>query len=951
MSEDRLRGVLDLFERLRERPTWRRRERFRPLLLLLGPGNHTGRVAELFQKRCEDERAPVSHIAADTAATDVSGVLREAKRELSQPSSRPRGESPLRFPLLEMALWLRDLREIRLQGDRTPPRHASASERENHQLVQELTHPPVGDNENSRRRQLNRVIRRRGRDVLRDLEEGPRGRTATFLAFLEQIAPIGVAVVALLSAGAAAALDLAAAVLAAILGLGFVAVQIVARTRGWYGVHRFGWFLRQPYLHRDSTGFLGFALGVFDPRPVEADDHAEQLDLLLVAAFLEDLRRNYRRDYRRVAWARVRYPVVILEHLSPGHPGIRFVELVERVRADNQDDRGLPDFDPLVVTAGVDPTAPAGDDPSAPSGPRLVDRITQVIRVDMSSGEPRDVVASRFLWARYRREQRVVEALGTRRELRVDVTADPGGDLPPVRPARRRPRATHPALPWIAMVAVLGASVSVIAVQAVQYCSPLQIRRTASGECIGITDGSYHFGENARGAGKDNRLTPVLKRIQRLNADVASSGKPFVTVVYLGPLTADPAIKNRQIDLLAGAQGELVGLAIAQRRFNEASQHLRLRVLVANAGAKFRHAEQVAEQISERALHDRSIVAVVGFEQSRAQTQDAIKTLATPALPLIGTANSYGRTAELDRGGYSPYYFRLAPPNRRLAEHAAFWARNGELEGRPARSADVIYDGDPDDLYSKDLATEFQRRFGKNAVRMWPYRDPGELGEAVERACRDPKDIFYYAGRSDEFRGFVSGLENTCDKTPVVLADDEIAKYVTDNAREIGAKGTFKLYFTPLAAREAWTPRWIGPEQSVQTFYTDYEPFVAGLVGKNTPADRMPSVTRAAVSYDAATLTTTVAQQVYWEQGTVPTAASVYAELSDPQRYALRKGASGVLRFGPRSTGHEVTDKAVLLTTVRGNGTLEVVAICGRLVLSGQRGAPCPPKAKDAADG
>ncbi|HEU5030939.1 MAG TPA: hypothetical protein VFV01_38905, partial [Spirillospora sp.] len=344
LSEDRLRGVLDLFERLRERPPWRWRERMRPLLLLLGPAGPAAHVAEMLKNRCEQERAPVSHIAADTPATDVAGVLREAKRELSQPSSRARGEPALRFPLLEMALWLRDLREIRLAGDQSPPRYASPSERENFQLVRRLTHPPVGDNENARRRELNRVIRRRGRDVLRDLEE-PRSRTATFLSFLEQIAPIGVAVVALISAGTAAALDLASAVLAAVIGLAFVTVQIVARTRGWYGVRRFGWFVGQPYLQRDSTGFLGFALGVFDPRPVEPDDHAEQLDLLLVAAFLEDLRRNYRRDYRRAAWARVRYPVLIFEHLAPGHPGVRVIEYIEHVRADGGDGAAPPGFD------------------------------------------------------------------------------------------------------------------------------------------------------------------------------------------------------------------------------------------------------------------------------------------------------------------------------------------------------------------------------------------------------------------------------------------------------------------------------------------------------------------------------------------------------------------------------------------------------------------------------
>ncbi|MEU8122016.1 ABC transporter substrate-binding protein [Spirillospora sp. NPDC049024] len=948
LSEDRLRGVLDLFERLRERPPRRWRERLRPLLLLLGPGRATSHVAEMLKSRCEDERAPVSHIAADTAATDVAGVLREAKRELSQPSSRARGEPALRFPLLEMALWLRDLREIRLAGDRPPPRGASSAERENHLLVRRLTHPPVGDNENARRRELNRVIRRRGRDVLRDLEE-VRGRPAIFLSFLEQIAPIGIAAVALISAGTAAALDLASAVLAAVIGLAFVTVQIVARTRGWYGVRRFGWFLRQPYVDRDSTGFLGFALGVFDPRPVEPDDHGEQLDLLLVAAFLEDLRRNYRRDYRRAAWARIRYPVLIFERLSAGHPGVEFVELVERVRADSQASDRLPGFDPLVVVAGIDPTAPASDDPAAASGPLLLDRIARAVRVDVASDEPQSVIAARGLWDRYTREQRRVGALGSRRELRVDITRDPGGDLPPVRPVRRRPRLAHPALPWIAMVAVAAASVSVISVQAVRYCSPFGIRRMANGECVGITDGSFRFGEDSGGKNNDNRLNKVLDRIQALNDHVMESGKPYATVVYLGPVTADPSIKNKRIDLLAGVQGELIGLAIAQKRFNDAAEgdDLRLRVLVANAGAKFRYAEDVAQQIRRRALKDRSIVAVIGFEQSRRQTQQAIRLLAKSALPLVGTANSYDGTALLDGdAGYSPYYFRLASPNARTAQHAAYWARHGDVGDTKADDAVVIYDGDRDDLYSANLAADFQKSFRPGRALMRPYRNPGELNKSVREACQDQPDLFYYAGRSDEFRSFINVLELSCPRRPLVLADDEIAKYVSDNAEELGRKNTFDLYFTPLAAREAWTWRWIG-DQSPQTFYSDYDPAVREMTDdEDDPTGRRPSITRAAVSYDAATLVATVASKVYWQEKALPSAGSVFAALNDPDHDVLRNGASGVLRFGPRGTGHQVLDRPVILATIEQDGTTEVKQVCGRLIAGVQGRADCPPGEK-----
>ncbi|WP_433333110.1 hypothetical protein [Spirillospora sp. CA-294931] len=941
LSEGRMRGLLDLFERLRERPTLRQRDRLRPLLLLLGPGNRTRAVADAFKKRCEDEWAPVSHFAADTVTTDTASVLREAKRELSKRSSSPRWEPSMRFPLLEMALWLRDLREIRIQGDPVLPANASAAERENHRLVYDLTHSPVCDSEEARRQALRRVIRKRGRDVLRDLEDTRRGRGATFMGFLEQIVPIGVAVVALVSAGAAAAIDLLAAGLAAAFGLAFVATQFLIRTRGKFADVRFAWFRRQPYLNSGSTDFLSFALGVFDPRPLEPGDQAEQLDLLLVAAFLEDLRRNYRRDYRRAAWARVRYPVLIFEHLTPGHPGVAFLETVERVRARMQSEPGRHRIDPLVIVAGVDPTAPSDPDPLVPSGQRLLDRVTRAMRADPLSGEPADVVAAGRLWSHYRRDQRFAEALGSRRDLRVDVTRDPGGDLPPVTPPRGRPWLTHPVLPWVAMVAVTVASVALIVVPTLGYCSPDQIRRTGDGECVGITDGAFHFGESSAGENNDNRLSPVLRRIKKQNDEVKKSGKVHVTVVYLGPVTADPQIKNHQIDLLAGAQGELMGLAIAQQRFNDATQNLRLRILVANAGAKFRYAEQVAEQIRERALEDRSIVAVVGFEQSKVQTQQAIKVLTKSALPMVGTANSYGRTAMLDRGGFSPYYFRLAPPNSRLARHAAFWARNGEVGGRKARTAEVIYSADPDDLYSQDLAHEFRKAFGAGNVRMWPYQDPGEVTQAAEKACRDPKDLFYYGGRSDEFRTFVNALDHACGGRPVVLADDEIAKYVTDNAAEIGRKGTYELYFTPLAAREAWTGRWIGKDQAPQTFYSDYDRVVQES-GQNELPGQRPSVTRAAVSYDAATMIAKLADAIYYQQKAEPTPGAVFAALNDPERDVLPRGASGVIRFGPRSTGHQVPDKPVMLATVRPDGRIEVSQVCGRLVPSGQGKARCP---------
>lgn len=264
------------------------------------------------------------------------------------------------------------------------------------------------------------------------------------------------------------------------------------------------------------------------------------------------------------------------------------------------------------------------------------------------------------------------------------------------------------------------------------------------------------------------------------------------------------------------------------------------------------------------------------------------------------------------------------------------------MAGEKVDDAVVIYDGEPDDLYSRNLAADFEKAFRPGRARMRPYTNPGELNKSVREACRHQPDMFYYAGRSAEFRSLVNVLELSCPKRPLVMADDEIAKYVSDHADELGRKNTFDLYFTPLAAREAWTWRWIG-DQAPQTFYSDYDPAVRAMTDGDAASGQRPSITRAAVSYDAATLIATVASRVYWQEKARPSAGSVFAALNDPDHDVLSNGASGVIRFSSRGTGHQVVGKPVLLATIKPDGTTEVLQVCGRLIAGDQGKASCPP--------
>ncbi|MBA9003379.1 hypothetical protein [Thermomonospora cellulosilytica] len=937
-----------VLRQLRRRPTARAGDRLRPLLLTVDSGTWLS-VAQHLKEDCGNDGGVVAKVRDPGAG--ITDLLRKVVYRFTE--STPRLEPPLRFQLLSMALWLNSLRVMRLaaeaNNDQVPD---GAGPEEDRELVTRLMGVSSSDPQ-AARRVLAAGIRSRRQRVLPDENGGGKPKLASVLSYLEQIAPIAVAVIALVSATAASALDLAAAAMTALAGVVVIVGQAGIITWDWASRRRYRWFPRQPYGPGTAPDFLTFAVKLINRNRLSDDE----LDKLLIAAFLEDLRQGYRRSWRRATWARVRYPTVILDPTVRDDPaeaerrmGLarRFVELVERVRADRlrrshrstgpltaeelrERDRIGPEqaaariaFDPLVIVA----CAGTDDEEVAAFADRLRPQATRHRPVDL------DNALQSYIdhWD----DRRRAIALGYNRDISVNLGRGDGQSAPTL-PPRRRHWLVHPFTPWIVALLVLAASVTVVTVQSVRYCDPRTVWRAANGECVGLTDGSFYF---------DKRLESAERRIRAQNDAVETSGRRYVTIVYIGALTANPGAGSPQSALLSGVHGELVGLAIAQQLHNAANSEPLLRVLVANAGSRFRYADEVAKRIRDRALSDRTIVGVVGFGDSKLQTGGAIRRLSQAALPMVGTTSTYDRLGQQAQG-FSPYYFRLAPTNRRLADHAAYWARSGRLspDGTPAASADVFYDDARDDTYSTNLAEDFATAFrrGGGEVEMLRYRNPGEVPGLVLRACQDPADVFYYAGRSDEFRAFINQLANTsCGGRRIVLGGDEVTKYVSDNAEEIGRTPSIKLFYTPLAAQEAWNPRWVG-SQPLHVFYPTFETVVRGLVRPNAPAVERPSLAHSAIAYDAAFTMIRVSQRVMAEQGgALPTAAAVLSELTEPGPGARMQGATGLIHFGPRDQGHLVPDKPVLLLEVLPTGERTAVAVCGRLVGDQAGNADCP---------
>jgi hypothetical protein len=122
---------------------------------------------------------------------------------------------------------------------------------------------------------------------------------------------------------------------------------------------RYRWFMRQQYLAPlQSVTFLGFAERLVEG--VREPEDIDQINRLLVHAFLEDLRRAYRRRLGRIeGWRRTAYPMVLIDNVTENSAGHRLLQLVNDVR--NETGRS----DPLLVVCSSDkvPQAPAQEIP------------------------------------------------------------------------------------------------------------------------------------------------------------------------------------------------------------------------------------------------------------------------------------------------------------------------------------------------------------------------------------------------------------------------------------------------------------------------------------------------------------------------------------------------------------------------------------------------------------
>ncbi|NUW45732.1 ABC transporter substrate-binding protein [Nonomuraea rhodomycinica] len=506
------------------------------------------------------------------------------------------------------------------------------------------------------------------------------------------------------------------------------------------------WFRRAPYLRRGrDESVVEYAVRVSEAPP-------EEVERLLVAALLEDLRQAYqRRVIPWPGWGRDTYPVLQLRNAEPGTAGRRFMELVDDVRS-VAGQKG-----PLLVVASTT-VAPAAEPVEPPTGP-----------------EPDAVELFRGWRERVRR---------LRPSPYVVIEAEPSAGTGKDEPRRLLP--VRPLGYWLAVTALLVLPLTG-AVVATSGCGA-ELTRVAE-QCVGL-------GALEKMA-PHPLVQPVLERIERQNARIPFTAKVF-TVAYLGPLTTQPgaAFKDGQ---MAAVAGELTGIGAYQDSYNRGKSDWKMRIVFANTGQDFLSAELAARDVEERARRDPSLTAVVGFAWSREEVRRAVDVLTRANLPMVSTVSTVGRIAGTGRQR-SAYLFRLAVVDELQTRATVAWLDTLGLadDVGPRPDVAVVWQRQEGELYSEDLKNLFLRDYpGRRSDHS--FGDDASLGAAMEEACGSGARVVYYTGRADFLTSLKRAWGASCERRKVrLLVSDDLTGAVANDVASNGGGHDTTLSFVSL---------------------------------------------------------------------------------------------------------------------------------------------------------
>ena len=354
-------------------------------------------------------------------------------------------------------------------------------------------------------------------------------------------------------------------------------------------------------------------------------------------------------------------------------------------------------------------------------------------------------------------------------------------------------------------------------------------------ECVGVTDGAYVF---------DPYLKDVIGLIHEENRNVERSGKPWVSLAYLQPMTLTAGDRGRE-----SIRQELEGAFLSQHALNRHSEGGRgeepqIKLLLANPGAgggQWRAVSADLIAMKDDAAH--RLVGVAGFGQSLATTQRAIDLLRTAGLPLMGS----GTTADSFTSGTTAGFFRIVPPNKDEASAAAKYLRE-EQGRRPGYRVAVVRDRNGKDLYASSLYEGFAASAGRTGLKLrelglaYDSSEPGTdsaFSSIADRVCQDRTEALYFAGRGLQLRQFVEAMAAGGRRCKVTVYTGDDAVGIDDRAWSEQERAQFAarwsasgttLRYTALAHPQLWATGYPGGKADP---FPEFRDRYRALTGRN----------------------------------------------------------------------------------------------------------------------
>ncbi|XUL91675.1 hypothetical protein ACQ86D_37955 [Streptomyces galilaeus] len=330
--------------------------------------------------------------------------------------------------------------------------------------------------------------------------------------------------------------------------------------------------------------------------------------------------------------------------------------------------------------------------------------------------------------------------------------------------------------------------------------------------CLGLSDGRERFD------GMSPEFRPLFKEIAEQNraADKQEKAGAIVrTVAYVGAITAVEKNQAQQ----RGVLPELRGVLLAQKSVNAAAladnRKVWLKLLLVNTGPKYAAGVRAAKMVVERRDEDH-LAGAVGFGMSLQRNFATMKVFDEASVPMIGTTGTADQLLQ-----QSQQYYQTAPVNDREAAAAALFVSRQAVVVHPdghrstAGGAVVVENPSADDIYSRNLAEDFQRRFLEQVqgpVTRLGYAPDGhavknpdvtvvDSTSALARRVCDAlavrhDTVVFWAARGPELIAFMNDFQvlPTCGGKLTVLGGDDITNSLVAEARPTATYSNLTLY-------------------------------------------------------------------------------------------------------------------------------------------------------------